>query len=100
MGDAMSEEHRRAGRRRTLKGARIVFNRGRSSINCVVRNLSATGALLKVESPVGIPDEFVLTLDEGPASVCHVARRTGNEIGVEFVRAGNGRGPDISASPQ
>jgi hypothetical protein len=93
----MSDEQRQAGRRRTLKGARIVFNRGRSVINCVVRNLSSTGALLRVDSPVGIPDEFVLTLDDGPSSVCHVARRTGNEIGVEFVREGSAHRRDVLA---
>ena len=36
----MSDERRQAQRYRTLKGAHIVFNRGGSSINCVVRNLS------------------------------------------------------------
>jgi hypothetical protein len=81
----MSDERRQAQRYRTLKGAHIVFNRGGSSINCVVRNLSETGALLKVGSPFGIPNEFVLALDNGPATACRVVRRTASEIAVEFV---------------
>jgi hypothetical protein len=81
----MSDERRQAQRYRTLKGAHIVFNHGGSSINCVVRNLSETGALLKVGSPFGIPDEFVLALDNGPATACRVVRRTAHEIGVEFI---------------
>ena len=77
-------ERRQVSRHSTLKGARIVFNHGQSSINCVVRNLSATGALLHVETPFGIPEEFELALGDGAVSPCHIARRNGKEIGVEF----------------
>lgn len=39
-------EQRQATRHRTLKGAKIVFNDGHSTISCTVRNLSETGALV------------------------------------------------------
>jgi hypothetical protein len=77
-------ERRQVSRHPTLKGARIVFNHGQTSINCLVSDLSAKGALLHVETPFGIPDVFDLALGDGAVSPCHIARRNGKEIGVEF----------------
>lgn len=83
----MTEETRRsAERHRTLKGAKITFNGGRSTITCIVRNLSEGGALLRVESVVGIPDEFILSLDHGPRLPSRVVWRRATELGVEFAR--------------
>jgi len=45
-------ETRIATRHRVLKAAMIEF--GGDAINCTVRNLSTTGALLEVSSQVGI----------------------------------------------
>ena len=78
------EERRGVARRRTLKGAHIVFNDGRSTITCVVRNLSATGALLRVESVLGVPPDFTLSMDDGTKYRCEMVRRSGTEIGVKF----------------
>jgi hypothetical protein len=77
-------EHRHAERRTTLKGARIVFNGGRSTIDCRVRNLSRTGAKLQVTSVVGIPDTFDLLLEGHARQPCRVAWRSLKELGVEF----------------
>jgi hypothetical protein len=52
------DETRRAPRRPVLKAGSITFGGG--AIDCVVRNLSATGAALEVTSLVGIPDQFAL----------------------------------------
>jgi hypothetical protein len=71
-------------RRRVLKSGRIVFNQRASSLNCTVRNLSAGGALLEFDGPLGIPDSFELRLGDGTARQCTVVRRHGREIGVEF----------------
>jgi len=62
----------------------IVFNDGRSTVTCVVRNLSDTGALLRVEISAGIPDHFALRFDQKIVS-CAVVRRTLTEIAVRFV---------------
>jgi len=71
-------------RRRTLRGARIVFNAGRSTINATVRNLSAKGAKLEVSSVVGVPDTFDLVVDGTARQPCRVVWRTLKELGVEF----------------
>jgi hypothetical protein len=52
-------EKRISPRRRVLKAGTIEFNGG--AIDCMVRNLSTTGAALDVTSPIGIPQRFTLT---------------------------------------
>lgn len=77
-------DNRQAQRRSTLKGGRIVFNAGRSTINCTVRNLSSQGAKLQVASVVGIPDTFDLVLEGHARQPCRVAWRSLKELGVAF----------------
>ena len=81
-------EHRSAWRKHALKGARIVFNRGSSSYNCTIRDLSDGGAKLVVNSVVNIPGAFDLRLDDGsPPRRCSVQWVSGNSIGVRFALA-------------
>jgi hypothetical protein len=82
----VNEDHRRAPRRRTLKGGRIVFNDGHSTISCTVGNLSETGALLRVPSTVGIPETFSLIVGDFASEQreCRVVRRSGEQLGVAF----------------
>jgi len=71
--------------RRTFKGGAIIFGLARA-IDCIVRNISETGAALEVKSPISIPDEFTLLIK--PESVkrnCRVAWRSAERIGVQFV---------------
>jgi hypothetical protein len=79
-------EKRGVPRRTTLKSGKIVFNAGRSTIDCTVRNLSATGAKLQVSSVVGIPDTFDLMLDGHTKQPCRIKWRRLKEIGVGFQR--------------
>lgn len=73
-------------RPRTLKGARIVFNQGFSTITCVVRNLTEGGAKLELDTMSGVPDEFTLVFDTGAAErTCSVRWRKGNAIGIQFI---------------
>jgi len=77
-------EKRANSRVRTLRSASIIFG-GASTVDCVVRNLSETGACLEVASPVGIPDDFALQIKpEERKRDCHVAWRPANRIGVSF----------------
>ena len=79
------EEHRIAPRHRTFKGAKIAFKELGAAIDCVVRNLSDTGACLKVESSVGIPQTFNLVLEDGQSvRSCRLIWRKDTQIGVEF----------------
>jgi hypothetical protein len=77
------QEHRAAQRRRMLKAATISFGGG--AIDCIVRNLSETGASLEVISPVGIPDRFTLVVDTDRSKLpCRIVWRREKRIGVRF----------------
>ena len=72
-------------RKRTLKMGAIEFNRG-GGVTSTVRNLSESGALLQVESVVGIPDEFTLFIEADRFKrPCQVVWRQQNRLGVRFV---------------
>ncbi|TYL82183.1 PilZ domain-containing protein [Bradyrhizobium rifense] len=80
---AWAAEHRVAPRRRTLKAGTISFGGG--AITCAVRNLSVTGAMLDVTSPVGIPERFSLVVETEQASwPAVVVWRKDKRIGVRF----------------
>ena len=71
-------------RHRTFKGGSITFDRG--VVDCIIRNLSETGALLEVLNPAGIPDRFNLIIKpETIRRSCEVAWRTERNIDVKFV---------------
>jgi hypothetical protein len=77
------ENKRAAPRHRVLKSGVIEFQGG--TIDCVVRNISDTGAALDVASPVGIPAEFNLLISGDSAQQhCRVVWRTDKRIGVRF----------------
>jgi hypothetical protein len=77
-------EHRNTPRRTTLKSGKIVFNGGRSTLDCTVRNLSPKGAKLLVASAMGIPDSFDLIVAGATRQPCRIIWRRLKEVGVEF----------------
>lgn len=82
-------EKRSTPRMRVLKAGTIAF--GGSAIDCIVRNLTVSGALLEVESPVGIPHRFVLVIpSEDVSRSCRLIWASERRIGVRFDRTGEG----------
>lgn len=75
-------EKRASERRLLLRAGTIEFNG--DVIDCTVRNLSSTGAMLDVANPVGIPDHFTLILPDGHYTSCKVVWRKQTRIGVTF----------------
>jgi hypothetical protein len=78
------DEKRKIPRQRTLKGALIAFNNRSSTIDCVVRNLTPSGAMLEVASTVGIPDRFELKPEHDDFRWCRVRWRRNDTLGVAF----------------
>lgn len=81
----MSAERRQHERAHVLRRARIVYRRGWSSVDCVVLDLSAAGARIKVGALLGFPDRFELRIDSGPVREAVVRYRGPDVTGVEFV---------------
>src|SRR5262245_2697362 len=57
--------------------------------NCVVREVSETGARIEVEHPADLPEEFVLHLAGSVARKCRIVWRGKNEIGIRWTWLGD-----------
>ena len=78
-------EQRQAPRLRALIGARIVFNNGQATLDCLIRDVSETGAKLTVSALIPLPDRFeVIIPQKGVTRPVRVAWRRATEIGVRF----------------
>jgi hypothetical protein len=74
---------RRAPRKTVLMSGAIEF--AGSTINCLVRNISISGAALDVTSSLDIPERFNLVFKaDGTHIRCHVVWRQEDQIGVAF----------------
>jgi hypothetical protein len=78
-------EKRLSPRRNTMIIATIVYDGGRSRVDCVIRNLSDGGAKLEVATVRGIPASFDLMVPGHRPQHCRVAWRALKEMGVQFI---------------
>ena len=90
--EGAGEEHRAAPRHRVLKGARIVFNGGHSSGEVVIRDLSDTGAKIKLADLWVVPARFdllILNPNTGVSETrtCEKRWQHGVFLGVRFLDA-------------
>jgi hypothetical protein len=77
------DHHRIAPRRRVLRASSIEF--GGDAIDCIVRNISETGAALEALSPLYIPDRFTLFVQADQLKRrCRVVWRKKRRLGVTF----------------
>jgi hypothetical protein len=81
-------EGRLSPRRRVLKAAIAASNERRLTVGCTVRDISQTGARLRVEGSMTVPDTFELIIElDGLEAPCQVVWRKGGEVGVKFLAA-------------
>ena len=78
-------EKRLSPRRNTMMIATIVYDGGRSRVDCVIRNLSDGGAKLEVPTVRNIPATFDLLVPRHRPQRCRVAWRALKELGVQFI---------------
>ena len=82
---ATSDERRTLLRKRSFLQGRLYFNNRRSSLDCLVRDISNQGAKLKVSDSVAIPEIVELHIPNKDETYrAKVQWRTGFEIGVTF----------------
>ena len=82
----MSEDKRIKPRMRTVLAARVEINNGDSTFDCTVRNLSDTGARIKVEAPHTLPETFQIYIIKSDVRYkCEIKWRTVTEVGVHFI---------------
>ena len=79
----LARQNERAPRQRVLKAATMEFDG--ATMDCVVRNISETGAALEIAASLDIPPEFNLMIPgHGASHRCQVKWRKENRIGVAF----------------
>jgi hypothetical protein len=78
-------ERRAVARARTYLGGQVAFNVRFSTMDCLVRNLSAAGAKLDFNGAAIIPDEVDLTIAKRDETLrARIVWRRGDEAGVVF----------------
>ena len=78
------QERRKIARTRVLKGARFLLDKS-SVRDCVVRNLTNSGAGIEVANTIDLPNDLHLTFDGSRTSRrCRLVWRKLNKTGVEF----------------
>jgi hypothetical protein len=77
-------EKRAAPRHRVLKRGALAFNGG-GGLDCMVRNISQSGARIDIANPVGVPEVFTLVIEADHFTRrCHAVWSSERQIGVAF----------------
>jgi hypothetical protein len=83
---AKQDLKRQLRRRRVLMTGIIAFNSHFTTVRCQVRDFTETGAHLRCDNLVHVPQKFDLIIElEGVEAACEVAWRKDNDIGVHFL---------------
>lgn len=90
----MEPDRREATRNRLFQRASVVFNGGQSMLGCSVRNLSETGALLRMTDWIALPPTFEIgTPGEAENRRVRQCWRRGDDVGVAFLTLGEDAAP-------
>jgi PilZ domain len=76
-------ESRIASRKRVLKSAFIILSDKAPKLECTIKNMSETGAMLQVSTTFGIPTTFDVIID-GQRRRSRAVWRTDTKLGVTF----------------
>jgi hypothetical protein len=83
--DSAPENRRGQVRRLVIMKGTILYNEGRITIPCRLRDISETGAKLELEQQQLLPHTFDLQIRDMPALRCRLRWARGARVGVEFV---------------
>lgn len=87
-GQMATPEGRASDRTRTFLKAVIEFNHGASRLDCVVKNMSRSGARIEITDAIGLPNEFNLRIPHRNETYrSQMIWREKGAIGVRFVAA-------------
>lgn len=80
------EERRAAVRRATFKAGEVIFGDG-ARLPCIVRNVSESGCLIKLDNAGILPDLFDVRIDlDKPSRTAELVWRSTTLAGAMFVR--------------
>jgi hypothetical protein len=84
----MPAPKKREGRKLLGRQAWVTLDGGFAARQCVVQDISSTGARIRIEGAISLPAKLRLAFarDARTGRNCHVVWREGNSAGVRFVR--------------
>lgn len=84
----MTSDQRRSKRRQIRYGARIEPADGSGQMECLIKDVSQSGARVNVTDVERLPDDFILrfTKEETPRRRCRVVWRAKKDAGVMFLK--------------
>jgi hypothetical protein len=83
--DRRLAERRCEVRERTLMAGRIIYNQGKSILDCQIRNFSEHGAKISVATAAKLPNKFKLDIpSRGRCYLADVRWRDRDSMGVQF----------------
>lgn len=96
----MSIEKRQEVRKRTFLKGRIHFNKGASSMDCLVRDFSEMGARLELSETSTLPETFDLYIPQKEMTLRSNLRwRRGDAVGVAFMLETQKPAPEPEPAP-
>ncbi|GJE69736.1 PilZ domain-containing protein [Methylorubrum podarium] len=91
----MISEKRQEARKRTFLKGRIHFNKGASSMDCLIRDFSEMGARLELSETNTLPESFDLYIPQKEMTLRSNLRwRRGDAVGVAFLEAHKPAAPE------
>jgi hypothetical protein len=85
------QDRRTTARARSFLGGKIIFNNRSSSLDCLVRNVSAAGARIIMSETLVVPDEFELFIPQkGRSYRAQLKWRKASECGVRLLPSKGG----------
>jgi PilZ domain len=88
-GKAAMKDRRTASRQRSFLQGRIFYNNRRSSVDCLIRDISDTGAKLKFSESITVPEAMELYIpNKDEFRRARVQWRFGGEMGIAFGEEG------------
>ena len=81
----MSDNRRSTPRKDAFQLATLIVEGEADGVECLVWDVSATGAQVELAPEIVVPDRFTLTVTAyEPPRRCRVVRREGRRLGVRF----------------
>jgi PilZ domain len=94
-------ERRRSVRKKSFLRGCVYFNKRRSAIDCLIRDISDQGARIIFSGTTNFPDVVELYIPHKEQTVrAHVQWRRGDEVGLAFPEAAAAPAPLASPQPQ
>ena len=94
------QEMRQAERIRSFLRAQIIFNNRMSTIDCTIKNISATGAKVALSDTLAVPSEFEIDIPQkGRSYRARLVWRDTEAIGVEFIDPKTHAAPSAASMP-